>query len=133
MKRKITSIKIEVNQDTVNYIQAISMECSSRQSLLNTISQLQGTASKAFKDYHKEYVEFDAEYQLIKERLQEIYIPKKLRDLPIDWSLDFQTNLLTVTPLTQEGIELINSYSFDITPNCEDDIIERFSEKEDEE
>lgn len=133
-KRRIRNVKIEVNQETVNYIQSVSMEDSARQTLLNTISQLQGTGSTAFKDYQKEFFAYNAEYQLIKERLQEIYIPEKLRNAGVDWDLNFQTNIITVTPTNQIGIDLINSGTLDFTPNFEDDdILEKFAPEEEDE
>lgn len=131
-KKRAKSVNIEINQETVNYIQSVSMEVSSRQTLLNTISQLQGVGSTAFKDYQKEFFAFDGEYQLIKERLQDIYIPTKLRAASVDWNLDFQTNLMTVTPLTSQGVELINSGTLSYAPNVEDDIIETFGDDEED-
>lgn len=132
-KKRIKTVKIEVNQETANYIQSVSMEVSSRQTLLNTISQLQGVNSPAFSDYQKEFFTFDGEFQLIKERLQEIYIPESLRNAGINWDLDFQTNLITITPTSAKGLELINSGTLSYEPNFEDDIIDTFDDEDEEE
>lgn len=121
-------IEIQVSQQTVNYIQGVSFEVSSRQSLLATIGSINGVTSASFREYQKEYFAFDAEYQLIKERLQEIYIPAELRNHELTWSLDFQRQVLIVDVTSPSGVKLVESGVLDFTPKFEnDDIVEKFN------
>jgi hypothetical protein len=124
-------IEIKVSQETVDYIQGISFEVSSRQSLLATLATVNGVTSASFKEYQKEYFAFDAEYQLIKDRLQEIYIPAELRQHELTWNLDFQRGVLIVDVTSLSGVKLVESGVLDFTPKFEnDDIVATFNKEE---
>lgn len=114
------TIKVEVSQETVNYVQRIDLEANSRKVLLEDIARQLGVKTKAFRDYHEEYMEFDAEYQLIKNQIQETYIPEELRTKhELTWQLDFSTNLLIIDITCQCGIDLANSGTLDWTPKTD--------------
>lgn len=120
---------IEVSQETVNYIQGVDLEANSRKALLTTIATDLGVKSAAFKDYQKEYLEFDAEYQLIKQGIQDIYVPKALTDNhSLTWTLNFQTNLIKIEVTCDCGVEAIDNGEIVLgTPNTVDNIIETFN------
>lgn len=132
-KTKSKIVKIEVSQETVNYVQAIGLEVESRKSLLSSIAERLGIKSVQFKEYEEELVKFNSEFELIKEHLKNIYIPEELRDNhQLQWNLNYQTNILTVEVLCDCGIALVESGKLDFTPEF-DDLVEKFSNKEDDE
>jgi len=127
-------IKVEVSQDTVNYIHAVDLEVNSRKTLLGSLADQLGVSSKAFKDYQKEFIEFDAEYQLIKNKLQSIYVPDELTNgnHDVKWALNFSTNLIEIDVLDASAIRLIESNSISFQPRT-DDLVETFYKEKDDE
>lgn len=99
--------KYEVNQETVNMIQALHYEVATRKEIINFIlSQPNISLNKdLFDQYHKELVEFTAKYDTAKNELQKACIPEALRKHQINWNLDFTDNELVVTQLCDCEVE----------------------------
>lgn len=88
-------IKIEINEETVNYIEALGYEVTARKNLLQDMIAsgiaLNDDAKKIFDDYHKEYVAFTAQFEMAKKKLEDEYLGGK----KCSWNLDYSTRILT--------------------------------------
>lgn len=100
--------KIEVNQETVNLLQALHYEVSTRKEVLQfLLSQPNMEINKdLFDQYHKELVEFTAKYDTAKKELEKAYVPEILKSHQISWELDFLSNELVITKLCDCEVEL---------------------------
>lgn len=96
-------IKFEVNQETVNLLQRLSYEVSSRR---DTICYLLDQhkldkddtllTSKVFETYQKQLSSLDSEYQIAKDEMLRTYVCKDILPKIVNWNLDFSTGILLV-------------------------------------
>ena len=81
--------KIIIPQEEVNYLQKLNYEIEARKNLCQFLIR-QNIRNKAFDDYHNEYIELFAEYELAKLELENNY-NIKIRESQFDFLL--QTKL----------------------------------------
>ena len=87
--------KIIIPQEEVNYLQKLNYEIEARKNLCQFLIR-QNIRNKAFDDYHNEYIELLAEYELAKLELQNNYIKPVIGNQTCNWNLDFQTNEVNI-------------------------------------
>lgn len=104
---------VNVSEETSNAIHKIDLEVSSKEKLLNSFADKLGIKSKVFKDYEKEYIELNSQYEKIKEHLLSIYVPNILMSHQYNWGLNFKTNTLEIEIICDCGIELLDSGKLD--------------------
>ncbi len=89
------TIEIEVNDELSTYIESLGYEVTARKNLLQDMITsgviLKDDAKKIFDEYHKEYVEFTAQFEMAKKKLEEEYLNGK----KANWSLNYSTRILT--------------------------------------
>lgn len=100
---KMRTLKIEINQETVNYIERLHYEVEQRKDIIQRLIEAHANdsdaavlTSPAFKAYSSELSEFVAQYETAKNALQEEYIPKYLNGHQINWQLMFATKQLVI-------------------------------------
>lgn len=100
------TLKVNVNEETVNYIERLHYEVEQRKDIVQRLIEAHANdldaavlTSPAFKAYSSELSEFVAEYETAKQILQDEYIPKYLKDHQINWNLDFQAKELQIDVL----------------------------------
>lgn len=99
-------IKIDINQELVNYIERLHFEVESRKDIIQRIIEAHANdsdadvlMSPAFKSYSKELADFVAEYEIAKNELQDNYVPKYLEGHKYNWELKFETKQLVISIL----------------------------------
>ena len=85
--KKIITIPKELN----NYLQRLAYETEARSNLCAFLMR-QNIKNEAFDDYHNEYIELFAEYELAKLELENNYIKPEIGNQTCNWNLDFYTN-----------------------------------------
>lgn len=97
-------IRINVNQETVNMIEALHYEVNSRREVIQFMLTKPdpGFNKELFDAYNKEYAEFYAQYDMAKMELQKQYIPEELVAKNASWNLDFGSCELTITVPEEE-------------------------------
>lgn len=97
------TIKIDINQELVNYIERLHYEVEQRKDIIQRLLEAHAAdtdtavlTSPAFKAYSSELSEFVAEYENAKTELQERFIPKYLNGHQINWKLDFSNKQLII-------------------------------------
>ena len=105
-RKNMRTLKIKINQDTVNYLERLHFEVEQRKDIIQRLIEAHAydtddavLVSPAFKAYSSELSEFVAEYELAKQELSNTYIPKYLDGHNINWNLDFSTGQLDVNVL----------------------------------
>ena len=87
--------KIIIPQEEVNYLQKLNYEIEARKNLCQFLIR-QNIRNKSFDDYHNEYIELFAEYELAKLELENNYIKPVIGNQTCNWNLDFQTNEVNI-------------------------------------
>lgn len=89
------TVKIEIPEKLSDYIESLMYEVNARRDLLAfCVERGMDVDGEVFQRYHKQYVEFNAEYELAKKNLTEDYVAGKHPNAK--WNLDFMTHTLTV-------------------------------------
>ena len=118
-------IKINVAQDTVNYLQRLSYENKTREEIITRLLEEHKNddddslfVSKPFLKYSEELSRIRAEYELAKSETEKLYLPKELYGVhKYNWSVDFATNEMTVDILCDCGVEAFENASKTILEN----------------
>ncbi len=85
------------NQETVNYLEALSMEMETRKDVIAfMLDRGMDTGSEQFKAYHRELVEFRAKFESAKAQFYQDVVLPLTKGKAVDWSLDYRTSVLTV-------------------------------------
>ncbi|WP_343209461.1 hypothetical protein [Anaerolentibacter hominis] len=110
--------KIDINQETVNYMQKLAYEVGARQDVIGNLLELHkfdtDTSlfdSVPFRAYTTQLAEVKAEYELAKQELQTRFIPEEVQALPHNWELNFATNDLVITLMQDAEITLAEGMS----------------------
>ena len=97
------NIKIDVNKETVNYIERLHYEVDQRKDIIQRLIESHANdedasvlTSPAFKAYSSELSEFVAEYENAKSELQNNYVPEYLNGHQLKWTLDFVNNIMNI-------------------------------------
>ena len=95
--------KIKVSQETVDYLQRLHYEVDSRADIIQRIIEAHAAdeddsviRSVPFRKYQEELAELKAEYELAKQEAGNQYIPEEVKGPNVNWSLDFQTGIMTI-------------------------------------
>lgn len=87
--------KIIIPQDVSNYIEGLMYEVNARKDLVAfCIDRGISIDSDVFQRYHKEYVDFSAQYEMAKKEMESTYIMPKHPNCK--WNLDFSTHTVVV-------------------------------------
>ena len=91
------TVTIKIPEDVKNQVQRADIECSARRSIITTIlEQDLIIPEERFKAYQKDYDEKFFAFESMKTMVEREYIHTKI-DNPINWVLDYSTNIITVT------------------------------------
>ena len=100
------TIKIDVNQETVNYIERLHYEVEQRKDIIQRLIESHANdadaavlTSPVFKAYSSELSEYVAEYESAKQELQKNFVPGYLNGHKFNWNLDFGAKQLTINIL----------------------------------
>lgn len=88
-------IEVTIPAEMSNYIEGLLYEVNARKSVITfCIEKNMDMNSEIFQKYHKDYVEFTAQYEMAKKEMEAEYISKKYPTAK--WRLDFKTNTVFV-------------------------------------
>ena len=91
-------IEVVIPKEMSNYIEGLMYEVNARKNLVAfCIERNIDTNSEIFQRYHKEYVDFTAQYELAKKEMEKEYIVNKYPNC--NWKLDFATHTVSVEVL----------------------------------
>lgn len=102
---------IIVDEELVNSLQRLSFEMEGQKRIIKELileneSNPDFLENKAFKSYNEKYEETVAAYEIGKQEIQNLFVPKMLRESPLaSWNLDFGTNVMTIS---YKGTDLDN-------------------------
>ena len=83
---------IIIPEDFSAYIQSLQYETYARFNLC-AFCLRNNIQNESFEKYHNEYIEFNAEYQIAKSELENIYVIPEIGDNKnYTWTLNFNTN-----------------------------------------
>lgn len=92
MKEKI---EVVIPEKMSDYIEGLMYEVNARKNLVAfCIERGMDLEGEVFQRYHKEYVDFTAEYEMAKKEMEREYIVSKYPNCT--WRLDFGTHTVTV-------------------------------------
>lgn len=85
------------NEDLCSYLESLGYEVQARKDLLSYMVQ-QGVniSEPAFKEYHKEYTEFTAQYETAKNEFEKTVVTPVTGNVKAQWNLDFGSRELTI-------------------------------------
>ena len=88
-------IEVVIPEKMSDYIEGLMYEVNARKNLVAfCIERGMDLDGEIFKRYHKEYVDFTAQYELAKKEMESIYV---LPEYPgAKWRLDFATQTLYI-------------------------------------
>ena len=94
---------IHVTAELRDYIESLWYEVNARKDMIAYafVKDLQETES--YKQYHKEYLEYYAKYELAKQEIENIYIKPLYGNVSVAWNLDFATATLTIRRVDNEA------------------------------
>lgn len=85
------------NREIVNYLESLSMEIAARQDVVAfMLDRGMDTGSAQFKAYHRELVEFKVQFEAAKKKLEEEFVIPNADGKTVNWSLDYESGVLTV-------------------------------------
>lgn len=97
------TVKVKINQDTINYLQRLHFEVESRQDVIQRIIEAHMKddnadilESKVLKKYSEELSELKAEYEIAKQQVTEQYVPSELKSDMYFWNIDFQAGVMSI-------------------------------------
>ena len=92
---KINTVQVIVSEDMSNYIEGLMYEVNARKDLVAfCIERGMSLDGEIFQRYHKEYVDFSAQYEMAKKELEKTYVQAEYPNSK--WRLDFPTHTLTI-------------------------------------
>lgn len=94
-------IDIRVNDETVNYMERLSFEIEGAKRIIKELITDNATDARVlegetFKRYNTRYEENVAAFEIAKKELEQTYIPKVLKNVAIQWNLEFSTGIMTI-------------------------------------
>lgn len=92
MKEKI---EVVIPEKMSDYIEGLMYEVNARKNLVAfCIERGMDLEGEVFQRYHKEYVDFTAEYEMAKKEMADTYVVPEYPNC--NWQLDFATHTLTI-------------------------------------
>ena len=110
-------IKINLTQETINYLQRLNYEVQTREEIITKLIEMHKDdsddslfVSKPFLKYSEELSRVKAEYELAKTEAERLYVPKVLYGQhEYNWNIDFVTNEMIINVLCECGAEALDS------------------------
>lgn len=113
-------IKLNVSQETVNYLQRLNFEVMTRTEVITKLLEIHKDdiddslfVSKPFLKYSEELSRVKAEYELAKVEVEKTYVPEVLHGHTFNWNVDFQTNEMTIDVLCECGVKALEEYEYE--------------------
>lgn len=108
-------LEINVNQETINYLQRLNYEVYTREEIIAKLLETHKDdaddslfVSKPFLKYSEELSRVKAEYEMAKLEAEKLFIPKELYGQhQYNWNIDFVTNVMTVEVFCDCGIKIL--------------------------
>lgn len=98
------TIDIELPQEVVNEVQRAGLEAKSRQGVIDRYfekhledNDASALDAKPFKHFMSLLAEAEAEFELAKDAITDEYLPDYLKNHECDWTLDYNTCVMTIT------------------------------------
>ena len=95
--------QIEVNVETVNLLQRLNYDVSSRRDTICYLLDQHKSdpddsllTSKVFESYQSQLSSLDAEYQLAKDEMIRTHVDESILQKITNWHLDFGTHILSI-------------------------------------
>lgn len=90
------TITIEVPEEVKNAVQRADIECSSRRDIITYIMEKDlNVSAERMAVYQKEYDDKYFAFESAKGDLEREYVRKAVSN-PLNWSLDYHTNIVTI-------------------------------------
>ena len=91
------TVTIEVPEDVKNTTQRADIECSARRDIITYILEKNiAVPAERMAAYQKDYDDKYFAFEQAKSELEREYVRKAVSN-PINWSLDYHTNIVTIT------------------------------------
>ena len=91
------TITIEVPEDVKNTTQRADIECSARRDIITYILEKNiAVPAERMAAYQKDYDDKYFAFEQAKSNIESNYVRKAVSN-PINWSLDYHTNIVTIT------------------------------------
>lgn len=87
---------IPMPEDFCNYVEGLMYETNARRDVIAFMLNSVILNKERFDEYHKEYLEFYAKYELVKSEIQKTYVDEVYGNQAIKWNLNFQTQELEI-------------------------------------
>ncbi len=99
-------IEIKANHEILEYLEALYTEYRAKQDIIQSILDLHKFDEDAsvinsvpFKAYEKEFGIGKVKYDKAMDEIRDQYIPKELQDAGCRFEVDFENDLIRVTPM----------------------------------
>lgn len=90
------NFEVSIPEEVCNYLESLMYESDARKDLL-AFCMDRGITGETFDRYHKEYIEFSAQYTIAKQEMADQYIMPEHPNC--NWYLDFNKCVAVVTEL----------------------------------
>jgi len=87
---------IPMPEDFCNYVEGLMYETNARKDVIAFMLNSAILNQERFDQYHKEYLEFYAKYELVKNEIQKTYVDEVYGNQAIKWNLNFKTQELEI-------------------------------------
>ena len=87
---------VPMPEEFCNYVESLMYETNARKDVIAFMIDRNVDNKERFDQYHKEYLEFYAQYELVKQEIQKTYVDEVYGDQAIRWNLNFQTQELEI-------------------------------------
>ena len=87
---------VPMPEDFCNYVEGLMYETNARRDVIAFMLNSVILNKERFDEYHKEYLEFYAKYELVKSEIQKTYVDEVYGNQAIKWNLNFQTQELEI-------------------------------------
>lgn len=87
---------VPMPEDFCNYVEGLMYETNARRDVIAFMLNSAILNQERFDQYHKEYLEFYAKYELVKNEIQKTYVDEVYGNQAIKWNLNFKTQELEI-------------------------------------
>ena len=87
---------VPMPEDFCNYVEGLMYETNARRDVIAFMINSTILNQERFDQYHTEYLEFYAKYELVKKEIQKTYVDEVYGNQAIKWNLNFQTQELEI-------------------------------------
>lgn len=87
---------VPMPEDFCNYVEGLMYETNARRDVIAFMLNSVILNQERFDQYHKEYLEFYAKYELVKNEIQKTYVDEVYGNQAIKWNLNFKTQELEI-------------------------------------